>query len=351
MKRAPIYLMLVLIGLAVLGGWSRTYALAPTVNCVYEMADSNAPAADVLFVGTSRTGRGIDPVYVQSRLADRHGVDATVERVALPASYPQQFRPFLQRYIEHRGAPKLVFFQLPYNFRSERHPEIDVPINTPRNLAHASLSELFSIRRDAQLNDYDEPLSRIFHRDYASIPVMLMNRLEMNIYAALKYPAHLMNGLTSECQGETLYRHNHPLRLYGDITDAVTFVPETPERMATRLEEQKETAQYMPFAIKGPMRRFENAQILATLDKLKRANSRIVLFYLPALGESRIPVGVEEDIASVFQNVNFAHPMALYQGPLADQLAVSFADTHHVDNFGALHISRYFADITGNYLP
>lgn len=351
MKKAPIFLIAALLGLAAFGAWTKTYALAPTINCVYEMAELDKKPADVLFIGTSRTGRGIDPVYVQQRLNQQRAEKVTVERVALPASYPQQFRPFLRRYLDHRGSPKVIFYQLPYNFRQERHGEIDMPITMPRNLAHGTLSDLFAIRRDARLNDYGMGLTRTVDRDYASAPVMVLRWLEMQIYAALKYPSHRYNGLTSACHGEALYRHNHPLRLYGDIIDARTFVPETDARRAKRLEEQKETANYMAFDVTGPLRRFENAQIKATIATLKGASSRVVMYYLPALGEDRMPDGVVQDLTQTFPDTPFEHPMALYQGPLAEQLAVSFADTHHVDQFGALHLSRYFADLTGKYLP
>lgn len=343
LSKGPYLVIAVLAAMAFFGAWVKTYALNASSRCVYTLAEHDAAPADVLFVGTSRAGRGIDTGYIQKHLAAEYGKPLTVERISLSSSNATQFRPVLQRYVSERGAPKLVFLQVLYNFKPENARVADMPINPPRNVAFAPVSELMEIRRTAELNDLDTVLPRTLEAGYTSLPAMLLAKLEMSIVAAMKYPAHRLLGRTTGCKGDEMHRHMNPFRIYNSIDDQVQFAPETAERKKARLGNLKITANYLPFAPLSSKRRFENGQIKAMIDLLEKAGSRVQLMYLPALGERTIAPRTVEGLNAVFPNNPLVHPMSLFEGAAGDKLAVSFIDTHHVDLYGALQFSRYFA--------
>ncbi len=343
LSKGPYLVIAALAAMAFFGAWMKTYALNASSACVYTLAEHDAAAADVLFVGTSRTGRGIDAGYIQKHLASEYGKPLTVERISLSSSNAPQFRPVLRRYVAERGAPKLVFLQLLYNFKPENERTADMPVNPPRNVAFASVSELMEIRRTAQLNDHDTVLPRSLEAGYSSLPAMLLAKLEMSIVAAMKYPAHWVLRRTAGCKGDEMHRHWNRFRIYNSIDDQVRFEPETEERKRMRLANLKITGEYLPLAPLSPKRRFENGQIKAMIDLLEKAGSRVVLMYLPALGERTIAPEAHEALKAVFPNNQLVHPMSLFAGEAGDKLAISFVDTHHVNLYGALQFSRYFA--------
>ncbi|MEM8686924.1 MAG: hypothetical protein AAGF81_06330 [Pseudomonadota bacterium] len=342
LSKGPYFIVLALALLAFFGAWVRTYALTPSSACVYTLAEQNAAPADVLFVGTSRMGRGVDAGYMEKRLAAQYGRQVTVERISLSTSNVTQFRPVIKRYVEARGAPKLVFLQLIYNFKPEERRSADMPVNPPRNVAFAPLDELLQIQNEARLNDHETVLPRSLEAGYMSIPAMLLAKVEMTIVAALKYPAHRFLGRTTGCRGAEMHRHMNPTRLYNTIDDQVTFQPETEAGKKTRLANLKITQAYLPFAPLSPVRRFENQQMKAMIDQMEKGGSKVVLAYLPALGEREIAPEVLNEIKTAFPTTPLVHPMSLFAGEDGDKLAVSFVDTHHVNHYGALQFSRYF---------
>ena len=351
MNLIPLVWIAGLVSLAVVGSFSRSFPLDQSIECVYQMADLDAPAADILFLGSSRTGRGIDPVYVQDRLATEHGMDSSVERIALPGSFAQQYRPVLQSYLDVRGAPDVLFLQVLYNFRPERQSHIDIPINPGQNLAFATLGEVVDIHRTAVLNPGDALVPRWLDREYLNLPASLLARFELTVFAALKLPVHMVQGRRTACKDEIMFRHNHPIRLFGDLSDDIEFVPETTQQRTKRAANEKVTDGYLPIDPSAPWRAFENQQMQKVIDIATQAGSTVVLYYLPALGEEHFPETVEQDFATLFPQTPLIHPMSLYDGPQAKEIAVSYYDTHHFDKYGALLVSRYFSDRVAEILP
>ncbi|MFT7135579.1 MAG: hypothetical protein ACI80I_001576 [Akkermansiaceae bacterium] len=49
------------------------------------------------------------------------------------------------------------------------------------------------------------------------------------------------------------------------------------------------------------------------------------------------------DFAAIFPDIEIEFPMDAYDGELAEQISVSFVDTHHVNSFGAVHLSNALA--------
>lgn len=82
-------------------------------RCNLLLSRSAAPAADVLIVGSSRTGAALDPVAMQQMLAQSYPeASLEVERIALGYNPLRVNHALLENYLEVRGAPRVVVLEI-----------------------------------------------------------------------------------------------------------------------------------------------------------------------------------------------------------------------------------------------
>lgn len=338
----PVIVLVFLGALSVLGARQKPIDLPKHVLCAYQLADLERPAADIVFVGSSRIGRGIDPGYMMSRIASRSGKDISIERLALTRPNIPQFRPLLARYIAQRGAPRHVVLQLLYNFKPDRQRTWDLPVNNGRNLAFADLDELREIRASAKLNEYDTVLPRTLEAGYRSLPALVLQKVETNIFSALRWPAKQLTG-TQICPDSALPRQSQKTWLYNNVSDDMTF-EDTPEREQRRIRDYKISGNFLPMSPNHPFRQFETDQLRDLIEILEAAGSSVTLMILPALGDTELSQAERDEIAAAFPGYPLLHPYDLFKTGVGPNLGKSFADTHHATPYGALLYSRYFAD-------
>lgn len=82
-------------------------------RCNLALSRSGAPAADVLIIGSSRSGVALDPIAMQEMLAHASARDApTVDRLALGRSPLRASLALLENYLEARGAPRVIALEI-----------------------------------------------------------------------------------------------------------------------------------------------------------------------------------------------------------------------------------------------
>lgn len=340
----PLIVLATIGALAVVGGKSGTFDTPSFVTCAYQLASLDAPPADVLFIGSSRMGQGIDPGYMVTRIAKQTGQNISIERLALNFPNIPQFRPVISRYIDQRGAPKHVFLQLIYNFKPFRQRSWDIPVNTIRNVAHAELGELIEIRADAELNDYHTRLPREMEAGYLSLPALVLQKLEINVFAALRYPAQHLLGNGDVCKGDALFSQSRPEWPFNRLTDDIEF-GETEAQKDRRMQYERVASNFMQLSPNSSFRHFETDQLHDVIEMLEAAGSNVWLTTLPFLGDTTMTQQEADSIAAAFPDHLLIHPYSLFETDVGPDLAKSFVDTHHATPFGALQYSRYFADV------
>ena len=332
---APIIALATIGALAFFGGKSGSFETPRFVTCAYELASDDAPPADVLFIGSSRLAMGIDPGYIMKRVAGQTGRDVSVERVSLTFPSIPQFRPIISRYIARRGPPQHVFLQLTYNFRPFRQRAWDVPINEIRTVAHANLGELIEIRRDAELNDHHTRLPREMEAGYLSLPALVLQKIELHVFAALRYPAKRLLGSHEACNSGVWAR---------GLSDDIEF-QETESQIRRRMKYEQVATRFLPMSPDEPFRHFETDQLHDVIDMLEAGGSEVWLMTLPFLGDTALTQQEADAIATAFPDHALIHPYSLFESDVGPELEKSFFDSHHATRFGALQYSRYFADV------
>ncbi|WP_299850564.1 hypothetical protein [uncultured Roseovarius sp.] len=338
---APFALILLLASLAFFGPRGKAFNGPDLVRCAYELAELDAPAADVLFIGSSRYGRGFDPGYMRQQIKKETGKDLVIERVAMTFPRITQLRPPVENYLEHRGAPEIVFLQLMYNFKPERQRQWDIPVNPTRNVAYANLDTLLEIRRNAKLNDFGTALPRTLESGYLSLPALLLQKLEANIYAGMRYVPMKLKGALDKCTGDALHRQSRPNWYFNNLHDDIEF-KESEEKKLRREKMTLKADEYLAFSPSDPMRSFEVDQLRQMAEILTAAGSKVVVVLLPVLGDTSISQEEIAEIETAFPEYPLVHPYGLFDTEVGPELAKSFADTTHASTYGALIYSRFF---------
>ena len=141
-------------GLVLLLFWldqNRTGPASLMSRCNLALSRSPESAADVLIVGSSRSGTALDPIAMQQMLAHATAGGApTVVRFALGHSPLRASHALLQNYLEERGAPKILVLEI--MFLTQR---------SVGRLARARSSlppEQYIFRRDVNLMKFEQIL-------------------------------------------------------------------------------------------------------------------------------------------------------------------------------------------------
>ena len=133
---------------------SRSGPASPLSRCNLALSRSTTTAADVLVVGSSRTGTAIDPVALQEMLGAEPGLDQpTVERLALGRSPLRANVTLVENYLAGRGAPLVIVLEI--SFLTERS------IDRINDLGTGTTAEAFLFRRDVNLMRYHQLLTAL----------------------------------------------------------------------------------------------------------------------------------------------------------------------------------------------
>jgi hypothetical protein len=109
--------MIALVGLAFLLGfiaWLDSARGGPATalsRCNLALARAEMPAADVLLIGSSRSGVAFDPVAIQNVLQHETGRDLSVERIAIGNITLRVSEALFETYLQRRGAPKILVLE------------------------------------------------------------------------------------------------------------------------------------------------------------------------------------------------------------------------------------------------
>jgi hypothetical protein len=342
MRWIPAGLIACLAGLAVLGEHLRAYEFSPSPRCNYVLAEQALPAADVIVVGASRVRRGIDPDYVEALLA-RSGIPTTVDRLSLNLPNFPQYYPLLNRYLEHRGAPQIAYLQLLYNFKPERQDTWDLPLNPQRNLAFGRLAEIAEVQRGAPLNDTGTVLPRQLHASWQGLPAAWLTKVEMNVFSALRYLPLRVRGEMPICEHAFLRANGSAIGANGLTLDSAleaVFAAPDPEALA---KWRVESGGFLPLAPDALWRQGETGQLRRLINLLQGAGTEVVFLIMPTVDQQSVDPETLTQINATFPGIEVHFPMDAYSDELADQISISFVDTHHANIFGAVHFSRALA--------
>jgi hypothetical protein len=272
----PAIAVALVAGLAWAGSRAETYDLDTAFHCTKELSRAKLPPADILFVGNSRTGASIDPVYVE-RLISKNG-KLDVERMGVFHANIVTVRMLVGDYLQYRGTPKLVVLQPMVTYAEHWQQASGRPIQTMVNTAFQPWDELVKIQDSAVTASLPHGMPQWSPVGYRTKPAMFVERVGQQVSAGLRY---FHNSQTVEyCRTEGLQGQlpgwpHGKLPASGDNL----LVRSNPERMP-----EKWAAEFRHWdkpAPDHPSRRFEIDQHMRLIEEIERAGSQVMLIDLP----------------------------------------------------------------------
>lgn len=341
-RLGPIAFIAALAGLYIAGDRLENYGFAPNIGCAYDLARLDRPAPDLLFLGNSRTGAAIDPVYVARRIDGRGRNRPTVERIAMTSPDTAAATVLARTYLSHRGAPDVVVLQLMYERDLDDLRKIGTPIHAPRSIAYGGLADLYHVQASARLSPVEHGLPRWLQPGYRPFAGVMLDKAITNIYSALEAPDRWLSGEAHRCDGDRLFGQSL-LWVYDENWSAgpVTPKPASPSSVATWL---RTVSEYVPIDPADPVRQFENHQLHELIELFERHGSKVLLMHFPTFGQPIPDEGVSA-LAAEFSDNRLIDISGYFAKVTAGNEAGYFRDEDHVNHAGAILISRFLADV------
>lgn len=333
----PIIACTVLVGLAQAGGQARTYDLGTAFHCSYGVTRDERPAADILVVGNSQTGAGIDQIYLEELLSKDEPL--RVEKLAITGTSLPTLRLLIDGYIEHRGAPGLVLYQ-PLVERTANNGQQGRPLDYRVNLALQDWDDIAELQDEIVANPDDSALPHWTARGYRTLPAMWVDRQVERISAALSFRRN--EELVRACSGDAKWK----LTFYWPYGTA----PLTAGAHRNHLDDPELRGQWSHAREKAlkvrwedPSRFSEREQNRALIAALESAGSEVVLLALPKYGSADEDSREARDLARTFgQDVIDIRTSLSPQQKV--ELEDHFRDPVHVDFAGAELVTRTLAE-------
>lgn len=263
------------------GAELETYDLNSAFHCSHEVAILDRPAANILFVGNSQTGAGVDQAYVQN-LIDPQG-SVKVEKLAIVQANIVALRMLVEDYIEHRGAPDIVVFQ-PMVVRAEHwQAPAGHPILPRANLAFQDWDELTDIQSTATPSPSGSSLPYWMEKGYRTLPAVWVDRQVERFMATLSYPR--IAPVQRACRTEAAFQITN-IWPYGHLPLEEGEDPGPVVDQAKFQEWSHDISQRKAASALASSRRFEMDQHRQLLASLEAAGSDIILVGYPNMGKA-----------------------------------------------------------------
>lgn len=336
------FIIVLLLGIASVNLTAMNFATLPVHRCVAWQARVQEPAADVLFIGTSRTGAGIDPAYIASALSDKRGENLAVDRLITWRSDMVHLNLMARDYLDNRGAPKVVVIELTYLPMAERgRQDLHALELEPRSYQFASSRQLSGLVSD--LNGSDG-LS-FTKGEMAFVAGFASNKFAGSFYHFIRQPLGLWENPETMCAPERRAVVEGPRRglVFASVGEAD---PASAAPVEARIPKQKvvpDEAYARPYADN----RYENRLFENTATLFKRGGAEKVLFVRLA-PYPNIPLAPEagmDGIPKLPKEALFVDVAGEIDEVRRDRMSRQYRDLVHLTVDGSRDLSDFFAEL------
>lgn len=339
----PVCILAVLIVSSTRVITSHDAGLVHFTWCWIEQLATGEPAADVLVVGSSRSGLGVDPVWIEQEL-DRTG--RTVERLTFGGNSEMDRDLALRTYLRDRGVPEVVVLELGFEQRSRAAQvyfgaTLDV-FETPTDMPLAFDSRAYAEMVNALVSDGEVALSDVFVSSRVESPAQyLSERFGLGVEVALRHPGSVVEREVRDCEPDI---KAPPARwVYG------TSRPYQPRRLQPPTEAELDAldASQGIFGEVDFESEYTQDELLLTRDAVRAARDagveHVLLLYMPTYGKAGTLVDVEE-IRSRFPDEPLIDGQRVMADPSRPLMRYQYVNITHVNRIGARAISQAIAD-------
>lgn len=310
-------------------------------RCNLLLSRASEPAADVLVVGSSRSGVALDPVAMERILTAELARPVRVDRLSFGRNPMRAMSGLLENYLETRGPPRIIVLEL--MFMTERS------VNVLARLDLALAPEAYLYRRDVNLLRFGQLLTQPsvampFTKDESVLNLWsqrlkgVVLRSGALIYQAVRDPALVWD--LSACTGETWARGAAwPPDFafsFGDFEpdSELAALVEGLESTVARKAKARELADWQsgmhegtvyPYDFEAAYRRGEVTVLESMIERARDHDAEIILLPLPLFGYRLDSKELDDFVGRFGRNV---HLFDLYGEVRIDFDPLWFDDAH-----------------------
>lgn len=298
--------------------------------CQTYMMKTRGAASDVLFLGASRTGAGVDTIIVEQHLV---GDLKTAEKGVLTGGSEYDRDLFYRTYTKYRGVPRVLALQLSIDRRAAPAEPLEWPTVRTFKLFDTDVqaSLMTSLRSRGEVSFFDTYV----RSRYISEPAFFLERLNVGTDFALRDPSRAWSP-EDECGWGT-----KPVKNKWVLGNSSPYVEGKTKVVPKNQQERwaKNVARIEPM---DPDHAYTKSEIALMHDLIDTAYSdgveRVVLFYLPSAGESRDLIDLKW-FAAEFPEVTIMDGRTVLVDDARPGLRWQFANLNHVNRFAAYELS------------
>jgi hypothetical protein len=304
-------------------------------RCQAQVFEVDAPAADLLLVGASRTGFGIDDDLVDLRLSATQ--PHRTEKVVLLGNAESDANMALRTYLRERGAPRNLGIEILIT----RTAGDSAPARFGANLTNRSYA-LFGA--DA----YSGYLGALVDRDVIGLA---------DVYARSHLPSpakfffeHLQIGFDNAYRNidQAVDPLGHCTRtvlpVWGPVA-AAPYTDATPRPSDKKIANlTKESERYVPINVDS---RRASGEIAAMRDMVKIARDagvrNVFFYYFPSFGEPTNVIDLQR-VSQLVPGAGMFDARPVVSDPNKPGLDLQFQDRAHLTKYGAYEVTDAFVD-------
>jgi hypothetical protein len=327
----PIVVLLVIVVPAL--NWLRPGRVpgAYFERCQGEQLRNGKPPADLVLLGASRTGFGIDEQLLDRDIPDGRAV--STEKVVLLGSSEADANLGLRSYMRSRGVPKILGIELQYSrFRGENAPKQQAITLTNRSYALFGVRDyagyLRSMGEDGEISWTDT-----YVRSRMSSPAsFFMKHLEIGVEHALRDPAQALKPF-EDCDRRTLS--------VWDPVAATPYTEETPDPPQKRLASMEKNAErYQSINLASTRAQGETVVLRNLVDFAREQGvGEIFFYYFPSFGEDTPGIDFAE-VEAEFPGIEILDFREALWDDSRPGLRLQFKDSAHVNSYGAYEVTK-----------
>jgi hypothetical protein len=304
-------------------------------RCQGEQLRNGKPPADLVLLGASRTGFGIDEQILDRDIPDERA--ASTEKVVLLGSSEADANLGLRSYVHNRGVPKILGIELQYS----RFRGADAPKQQAISLTNRSYA-LFGVRDYADYlgsmaDDGEISWTDTYVRSRMNSPAsFFMKHLEIGVEHALRDPAQALRPF-EDCDRRSLS--------VWEPVDAMPYSAETPDPPQKLLDSMERNAErYRPIKLASSRAQGETA-VLRNLVEFARGQGveEIFFYYFPSFGEDTLGIDFAE-VEAEFPGVEILDFRSVLWDDSRPGLRLQFRDSAHVNTYGAYEVTKKMID-------
>ena len=309
--------------------------------CFNEQLSNGEPVSDILVMGSSRSGLGVDPPWIEEQLDG-----PTVERVTFGDNGELTKDLGLRTYLSDRGVPDTLVLELGFEQHSAAFEAISGPPPEPFEITPEIPLAFGAPYYDDIIDDLvangDIARSDVFLESRVMSPAQyLSQRLNSGVDTALRHPGSVIERETRPCPPN--------IKVQGNNWTWGTSRPYQPNRIkepdpgvVENLELAASTFKRVDFD--DP---FTQDELLLTRDMIRTAREAgvedVILLYLPSYGKAGAAVDVEK-IRGLFPEEPLIDGHRVMHDPSKPLLQYQFHNVTHVNRIGARAISQAIVD-------